>query len=135
MSSADPNPLQTPRIPTENLAMALVQKLKVSTRAVVDSRIMTVGATLSQEYIRSLRAKNDSVWNTKKSWFLCFYFGQGDDRLWVPRRTAKGPDDAKRVINFAHPAGKQAAQVLMISYLIGAIGLVLIGAFVIGYRG
>jgi uncharacterized membrane protein len=115
--------------------MALVQKPKVSTKAVVDSRIMTVGTTLSQEYINSLRAKNDSVWNTKKSWFLCFYFGQGDDRLWVPKRTPQGQHPDKRVINFAHPDGKQAAQILMLCYLIGTVGVVLLGSFVIGYRG
>jgi hypothetical protein len=95
---------------------------------------MTVGTTLSQEYIQSLRAKNDAVWNNRKSWFLCFYFGQGDDRLWVPLRTRKGQHPDQRVINFSHPDGRQAAQVLMLAYLIGAIGLVVVGALLIGYR-
>ena len=114
--------------------MALVQKPKVSTKAVVDSRIMRVGTSLSQEYIKSVRAKNDAVWASKKSWFLCFYFGAGDDRLWVPLRTRKGQHPDQRVINFSHPDGRQAAQVLMLAYLIGAIGLVVVGALLIGYR-
>ncbi len=114
--------------------MALVQKPRLQGKALIDSRIMKVGTTLSQEYINSLRAKNDSVWNSKKSWFLCFYFGQGDDRLWVPKRTPKGQDPVKRVINFAHPSGRQAGQVLLISYLIGTVAVVLLGAMAIGYR-
>jgi uncharacterized membrane protein len=114
--------------------MALVQKPNVSTKAVVDSRIMKVGTRLSQEYITSVRAKNDSVWHDRKSWFLGFYFGTGDDRLWVPKRTREGQHPDKRIINFAHPEGKQASQILMLSYLIAAIGLVVVGAVVFGYR-
>jgi hypothetical protein len=114
--------------------MALVQKPKASTRALVDSRIMKVGTRLSHEYIDSLRAKNDAVWNEKKSWFLCFYFGQGDDRLWVPAKSRGQQDPEKRVINFSHPDGKKAAHVLMLGYLIGFVSLVLVGAIAVGYR-
>ena len=114
--------------------MALLQKPKAATKAVVDSRIMTVGTALSQEYIKSVRAKNDAVWNERKSWFLCFYFGQGDDRLWVPKRVRGQQDAVRRVINFSHPDGKQAAQILMLAYLIGAIGVVLVGAIAFGLR-
>ena len=114
--------------------MALALNRKASVRALVDSRIMSVGTKLSHEYIDSLRAKNDSVWRHKKSWFLCFYFGQGDERLWVPCKRHGQPDPERRVINFSHPQGRQAAQVLMLSYLIGAIGVVVVGSLVLGYR-
>lgn len=114
--------------------MALVQQPKVSTKAVVDSRIMKLGTHVSQEYIRSLRAKNDAVWSEKKSWLFGFYFGTGDDRLWVPKRTKNGPHPDRRIINFAHPEGKQAGQILMIAYVIGAVALVVVGAIAIGVR-
>jgi hypothetical protein len=114
--------------------MALAQKPAVSTQAVVDSRIMRVGTSLSQEYIRSVRAKNDSVWNDRKSWFLCFYFGTGDERLWVPARTKYGQHPEKRVINFAHPDGRQAGQILLLCYLIGAVAAVVVTSLAIGYR-
>jgi hypothetical protein len=114
--------------------MALVQKPKVAPRAVVDSRIMRVGTRLSQEYIESVRAKNDAVWLDKKSWFLCFYFGQGDDRLWVPAKSKGGQDPVRRVINFSHSDGRQAAQVLLLAYLVGFVSLVIVGAIAVGYR-
>lgn len=114
--------------------MATVQKTKVKTHAVIDSRIMKLGTQVSQEYIQSVRAKNDLVWADKKSWLMGFYFGTGDDRLWVPKRTKNGPHPDKRIINFAHPEGKQPAQILALCYAIGFIGLVIVSAVAIGVR-
>lgn len=114
--------------------MALALNRKVTNRALVDSRIMSMGTKLSHEYIDSLRAKNDTVWRDRKSWFLCFYFGQGDDRLWVPRKIHGQPHAERRVINFSHAQGKQAAQVLLLSYLIGTIGVVVVASIAFGYR-
>ena len=114
--------------------VGLVQTDKLATRAVVDSRIMSMGTNMSQEYIESVRAKNDAVWTDRRSWLLGFYFGIGDDRLWVPRRISKGrqhPD--KRIINFAHPLGKQAAQILMLAYFIGALAAIIVTAMFLGY--
>lgn len=126
--------LQDPANRAEEKAMAIVSKPKVRTKAVVDSRIMKMGTALSQDYIQSRKAMNDAVWNDRKSWFLCFYFGRGDDRLWAPRKHRRSQHPVARVINFAHPKGKQAAHVLMLCYLIGAIAAVLVGAMMIGYR-
>lgn len=113
--------------------MGLVQKQRTAVRAVVDSRIMRLGANLSHELIDSIRARNDSVWYDKKSWIVGFYFGTGDDRLWVPKRDEGEQHPEKRIINFAHPKGKQAAQILMLAYLISTIGAVLVTAFILGY--
>jgi hypothetical protein len=114
--------------------VALAQKPKVVTKALVDTSMMKLGASLSQEYISSLKAINDSVWNDRKSWFLCFYFGQGDDRLWVPTKLRGKPHPDKRIINFAHPSGKQAARVLLLAYMICAIAVVVVGSVAIGNR-
>ena len=114
--------------------VGLVQTQKLTTRAVVDSRIMSMGTNMSQEYIESLRARNDAVWAERRSWFLGFYFGTGDDRLWAPRRIANGeqhPD--KRIVNFAHPMGKQAAQILMLAYFIGTLAAIIVTAMFLGY--
>ena len=113
--------------------MALVQHRKTTAQAVVDSRIMRLGSRLSQEYIVSIKAKNDSVWNDRKSWILGFYFGAGDERLWVPRRAKGEPDPERMIINFAHPKGKQAARVLMLAYLVCKVGAVLVIAMYLGY--
>ena len=113
--------------------MALVQHKKTTATAIVDSRIMRLGSRLSQEYIVSIKAKNDSVWYDKKSWIAGFYFGTGDDRLWVPRRAKGEQHPVKRIINFAHPNGKQAARVLMLAYLVCTVGAVLITAMYFGY--
>ena len=95
---------------------------------------MSMGTNMSQEYIESLRAKNDAVWADRRCWLLGFYFGTGDDRLWVPRRIAKGeqhPD--KRIINFAHKLGKQAAQILMLAYFIAALAAIIVTSMFFGY--
>jgi len=114
--------------------MAIVQKPKVRTHAVIDSKIMRLGTQVSQEYIQSVRAKNDAIWNDKRSWLLGFYFGTGDDRLWVPKRTKQGQHPDKRIINFAHPEGKQPAQILALCYAIGFISLVVVTAIALGVR-
>ena len=114
--------------------MALLEKPNIMAKAIVDSTIMRLGRNLSQELVQSIRARNDAVWHDKKSWFLWFYFGSGDDRLWVPRKTRKGPHPTHRVINFGHPHGRQASRILMIAYLIGAVSVVLVSAIVLGYR-
>lgn len=113
--------------------MALAELKKTTAMAIVDSRIMRLGSRLSQEYIVSIKAKNDSVWNDKRSWILGFYFGTGDDRLWVPRKVNGEPDPVKRIINFAHLKGKQAAQILMLTYLVCTVGAVLVTAMFLGY--
>ena len=114
--------------------MGLVQKRQTTSRALVDSTMMRLGCNLSQEYIHSIRSKNDAVWDDKKSWFAGFYFGTGDDRLWVPKRVNGEPHADKRVINFAHPKGKQPAQILMLAYLICTVSAVLVTAMFLGYR-
>jgi hypothetical protein len=114
--------------------MAIAQKPKVRSHAVVDSRIMKLGTRVSQEYLQSVRARNDLVWSDKKSWLLGFYFGTGDDRLWVPKRTKNGPHEVKRIINFAHPEGKQPAQILALCYAIGFIGVAVLSAIALGVR-
>ena len=114
--------------------MALAQKPRTVTKAIVDAGFMKLGGSLSQEYLASLKAINVSVWNDRKSWFLCFYFGQGDDRLWVPTRRKGKPHPHKRIINFAHPSGKQAARVLLLAYMICAVGIVVVASIALGSR-
>ena len=95
---------------------------------------MSMGTNMSQEYIEAMRAKNDAVWTDRRSWLLGFYFGTGDDRLWVPRKAAEGKQHAeKRIINFAHPLGKQAAQILMLAYFIATLAAIIVTSMFLGY--
>ena len=116
--------------------MGVVQKeKKMVARAVVSPSITGVGTRVSHEYIESRLARNSAIWAERGSWLLGFYFGVGDDRLWVPRRRKGGePDPEARIINFSHQCGRQPAQILMLVYLISAITVVVLGAIAAGYR-
>ena len=122
--------------PADDQVVGVVQKeKKMVARAVVSPSVTGVGTRVSQEYIQSLLARNNAIWSEKGSWLLGFYFGVGDDRLWVPRRRKGGvPDPEARIINFSHPRGRQPAQILMLVYLISAVTVVVLGAIAGGYR-
>jgi uncharacterized membrane protein len=82
-----------------------------------------------------VRARNELIWSNPGCWRLGFYFGEGDTRLWVPRRCACGaPRDADRVINFRHPVGRTAFRILMLGYATAALLAVAIAAIALGAR-
>src|SRR5690349_8809247 len=74
-------------------------------------------------FLDQRRNENRQVWFDRRSWRLGFYFGHGDTRLWVPRRSRRVTDCERLVINFAHPLGRKALRVLGLAYAIGFIGL------------
>jgi len=111
----------------------MVQRPRSQAKAIVDSRIMRIGSRLSQDYLASERARNDAVWKDGRNWIAGFYFGRGDSRLWVPRRSKRTIGKAELIINFSHPRGREALKVLGLAYLICTTGAVIVGAIVLGY--
>ncbi len=114
--------------------MSMVQRPVREASAVVHSRIMRTGVRLSQDYLESERARNTSVWKDRRSWFLGFYFGRGDTRLWVPRKVKSMPHAEEMIINFSHLRGRQAVKVLALAYVICTLAVGVVGAIALGYR-
>ncbi|HRF59772.1 MAG TPA: hypothetical protein PLH94_07655 [Fimbriimonadaceae bacterium] len=101
--------------------------------ALVEPRHRAVATKVAEPLLAEDRFRNDVIWANSKRWRFGFYFGQGDTRLWVPRRGAKAePIDAERVLNFAHPLGRKAFRLLMFGY---ATGLALAGVVVAALFG
>lgn len=102
--------------------------------ALVRSRLMREGARLSSDLIESEKARNNAVWADRRNWFLGFYFGRGDTRLWVPRRDERVADEGNMVINFSHPRGREAGKVLALAYVVCTLAVGVVGAIALGYR-
>jgi len=91
---------------------------------IYEPQTISVGSRLGRELIASYQQANLAVWEDPRSWRGKWYFGHGDQRLWVPRRMLGGrchPEE--RVINFCHPMGRRAFRLLMAAYAIGFAGV------------
>lgn len=101
--------------------------------ALVEPRHRTVATKVAEPLLAEDRFRNEVIWANAKRWRLGFYFGQGDTRLWVPRRgPGAEPIDAERVLNFSHPLGCKAFRLLMFGY---ATGLALAGVLTAALLG
>lgn len=81
------------------------------------------------------RQRNHDVWEDSARWRMGFYFGEGDTRLWVPRRLADGTAiEVDMVINFSHPLGRRAFRILMLGYGITAVAGVIFAMALFGVR-
>lgn len=96
--------------------------------ALVEPRHRAVATRVAEPLLSEDRFRNEVIWANPRRWRFGFYFGEGDTRLWVPRRGNDGePVDSDRVLNFAHPLGRKAFRLLMFGY---ATGLALAGVVV-----
>lgn len=96
---------------------------------------MTVASRMCQDYLDHRRWVNDLTWQNPRHWVMGFYLGEGDTRLWVPKRRADGkPYETERVINFRHPQGRKAFGVLMLAYGTGAVTVLFLLAIALGQR-
>lgn len=96
-------------------------------------KFIRVAVRVAEPFLSDRRYANHLIWGNPRNWRLGFYFGNGDTRLWVPRKRRSGePKDESRVINFAHPMGREAFPVLVAGYLIGAVCLVLLAMMFFG---
>lgn len=97
--------------------------------------MQALGDRITTPILTSRRAENQASWANRQNWFLAFYFGSEDSRLWVPRRTKSGePDQVLRIINFGHRLARPALRILALAYLIGAVFFGFLIAFFIGLR-
>lgn len=87
-----------------------------------------VAVRISDRALADRRYRNELIWANPSRWRCGFYFGEGDTRLWVPRRRRGGRPDCRRcVINFCHEEGRTALPILALAYVSGAL-LVTLGA-------
>jgi len=94
-----------------------------------------VGSRVFEPILNERRTANSEVWSKAKSWRFGFYFGDGDTRLWVPRRRPDGTaNDDERVINFRHPLGRKAFRILMLGYGTGFLTVTALVAALLGVR-
>ena len=101
----------------------------------IEPRCLVVASRLADDFLEHRRWTNNLTWQNPRNWVRGFYFGEGDTRLWVPKRQIDGhqhPTD--RVINFRHELGRKAFGVLMLGYGIGAVSLILLIAIAFGQR-
>jgi hypothetical protein len=93
------------------------------------------GERVCARYLDALRQRNHAVWSQRANWFLGFYFGVGDTRLWVPARGRGGlPDPVRRVLNFQHPLGRKAFGVLTLAYVSFGLLALFVAAHLLGAR-
>jgi hypothetical protein len=100
---------------------------------VESTRFALVGSRVFEPYLEERRESNERVWSDPGRWRFGFYFGEGDTRLWVPRRLKDGrghPTEA--VINFCHRRGRPAFRILLLAY---GTGLSLAGAVLAALAG
>ncbi|MCW5935836.1 MAG: hypothetical protein KIT11_00825 [Fimbriimonadaceae bacterium] len=104
--------------------------------AVVEMPIHAVVADrIWRPILTERRLRNQEVWDDAARWRMGFYFGEGDTRLWVPRRLENGKaNEEDRVINFAHPLGRRAFRILMLAYGIAAVAGVFFAMALAGVR-
>jgi len=108
---------------------------KLEEYALVEPRTISIGSRMAQPYVDEVRRKNDEVWQNRRHWFLGFYFGVGDDRLWVPARLKRmQPHPSKRIINFMHPEGAKALPILMLCYFVAGVTVTMVAAMLMGAR-
>jgi hypothetical protein len=97
------------------------------------TRFALVASRACAPFLDERREANFLVWSDSKKWKFGFYFGEGDTRLWAPRRLADGSQHpVERVINFSHPRGRPAFRILMLAY---GTALALVGAVVAALAG
>lgn len=95
---------------------------------IYEPQTISVGSRLGRELIASYQQANMAVWQDPRSWRGKWYFGYGDQRLWVPRRMLGGRSHPEeRVINFCHPMGRRAFRLLVGAYAISflAVGVII----------
>lgn len=100
-----------------------------------EPRHLVVASRLADDYLEHRRWTNNLTWQNPRNWVRGFYFGEGDTRLWVPKRQVDGhqhPTD--RVINFRHALGRKAFGVLMLGYGIAVVSILLLVAIAFGQR-
>lgn len=103
--------------------------------AFIEPSVIAVASRLADDYLEHKRWTNKLAWQNPRNWVMGFYFGEGDSRLWVPRRGKDGqPHTTDRVINFRHELGRRAFGILMLGYGIGAVSLILLIAIAFGQR-
>ncbi|MCW5938985.1 MAG: hypothetical protein KF884_04410 [Fimbriimonadaceae bacterium] len=97
------------------------------------TRFTLVASRVCVAFLDERREANQGIWSDPGRWRFGFYFGEGDTRLWVPRRMKNGQEDpVERVINFCHRRGRPAFRILMFAY---GTGLALIIALVAALAG
>lgn len=97
------------------------------------SKYVLVSTRMAEQCLRERRSRNDACWANPGHWFLQFYFGAGDDRLWVPARLRDGcPHASKLVLNLRHRRARGAAIALGVAYFTGVLWVILFVAWWLG---
>lgn len=103
--------------------------------ALPEGRLVALGSRACIGYLQEQRSAALSIWSNRKNWVFGFYFGRGDERLWVARRFRTGKAHAsKRVLNLAHPLAKGALGLLVFGYAIGLSMACVLTAYATGSR-
>jgi hypothetical protein len=77
---------------------------------------------LGRAVIESRKSDNNDVWDNPRSWKWGHYHGQGDSRLWVPKRSRNGqPNFGRQVINYSHPRAAKAWRMLLTVYAVSGL--------------
>lgn len=101
----------------------------------VEPKCIIFASRLADDYLDRKRWANNLTWQNPRHWVRGMYFGEGDTRLWVPKRQADGhPHPTDRVINFRHQMGRKAFGILMLGYGIGAVSVLMLIAIAFGKR-
>lgn len=94
--------------------MGAVQQVEtVVAYAVVEERLSTGTVNIARELIETRAYRNSLIWADESSWVFGLYKGNGDTRLWVPRRCQDGSaHPTEMTLNLRHPIGNRTLNII-----------------------